>query len=421
MGSVFSGVGQAIGSIGGLTNGVAQGFTPQNGYQAANPLNVGALNGQISTAQGNLGTVNGQQQQLAQALLAQSQGQGANPAQAMLNQATNQNIQQNAGFLASQKGISPALAATQAAQNQGAMSQQAAAQGAVMNAQQQVSAQQNLGNLYGQMANQNLQNINQSGQLINQDINGTNQINAGVSAQNAAANQNTAGGLMGGMGGGIAKMLSHGGTVEKFAGGGQVGASQSIANSILQSAGVPMWQSGNAQSATQGGGVQGGVQSLMSGMGGDGGLATGSPIAMAGGPMDAGAAAGGAGGAADLAVLAAAHGGTIPKHLHPIAKLYHPNFQAKGTDQLKAAGGKVPGKAKVPGDSPKNDTVKTMLSPGEIVIPRSVVNSKNPEKAAADFVAQELQKRGAKGGGSGDPHKDFQSALKEAIMTRKSA
>lgn len=48
-------------------------------------------------------------------------------------------------------------------------------------------------------------------------------------------------------------------------------------------------------------------------------------------------------------------------------------------------GGKVPGKAKVKGDSPKNDTVNAKLSPGEVVVPRSVVK-KGPE-AAARFMA----------------------------------
>lgn len=39
-------------------------------------------------------------------------------------------------------------------------------------------------------------------------------------------------------------------------------------------------------------------------------------------------------------------------------------------------GGVVPGQANVPGDSPKNDTVKAMLSPNEIVVPRSLADSK---------------------------------------------
>lgn len=46
-------------------------------------------------------------------------------------------------------------------------------------------------------------------------------------------------------------------------------------------------------------------------------------------------------------------------------------------------GGKVPGKAEVAGDSPKNDKVPAKLSPGEIVIPRSI--AKDPE-AAKKFV-----------------------------------
>lgn len=46
-----------------------------------------------------------------------------------------------------------------------------------------------------------------------------------------------------------------------------------------------------------------------------------------------------------------------------------------------AHGEKVPGKAKVEGDSYSNDTVPALLSPGEIVVPRSA--AKDPEKAAA--------------------------------------
>ena len=41
-------------------------------------------------------------------------------------------------------------------------------------------------------------------------------------------------------------------------------------------------------------------------------------------------------------------------------------------------GGKVPGVPKVPGDSIKNDTVPAMLSPGEVVLPRSV--AQHPER-----------------------------------------
>lgn len=61
-----------------------------------------------------------------------------------------------------------------------------------------------------------------------------------------------------------------------------------------------------------------------------------------------------------------------------------PRAQAKTTEAsrrdmgfgkviLKNDGGMVPGQAKVAGDHPANDTVPAMLSPGEVVVPKSVV------------------------------------------------
>jgi hypothetical protein len=58
-------------------------------------------------------------------------------------------------------------------------------------------------------------------------------------------------------------------------------------------------------------------------------------------------------------------------------------------------GGPVPGIATVSGDSDKNDTVQAMLSPGEIVLPRSVTMAKNAPEAAAKFVADHLKNQGA--------------------------
>jgi hypothetical protein len=425
------------------------GLTPQNGYQANNPLNTGALNQQMANSQQGFGQNQANQTQLAQALLAQSQGQGPNPALNQMNQANNQNIQQNAGMIASQKGISPALATQLASQNQGNMSQQNAANAATMSSQQQLGAQQQLGNVYAQQAGENLQNSNQSGQLINSDINGTNQINAGVAAQNTAANQSTTSGILGGLGGfGASAMgLARGGMVQKFAGGGAVGsgASAAIAQQMLQAAGVPLWGSGVSYQSGSGGtpgmpqgsdgsqsvaggagdstGMPGGGGSMMQsgGMGGalegTGGAADVALLASKGGTIphyDSGGAVGGLMKLAPLAMMLMSDGGKVPPHIHAVAKIYHPNFQAKGTEVLKAKGGNVPGKAKVPGDSPENDTVKTMLSPGEVVIPRSVMNSKDPAQGAHDFVAMELAKRG-----KGNPQADFKGALKQAISSRK--
>lgn len=47
-------------------------------------------------------------------------------------------------------------------------------------------------------------------------------------------------------------------------------------------------------------------------------------------------------------------------------------------------GGRVPGIAPAMGDTPKNDVVKAKLSPGEIVIPRSMAGSKDAAKAFID-------------------------------------
>ena len=56
---------------------------------------------------------------------------------------------------------------------------------------------------------------------------------------------------------------------------------------------------------------------------------------------------------------------------------------ALGGKLFAAEGGVVPGEAEVPGDSYSNDKVPAMLSPGEIVIPRSKAN--DPDKAK-EFV-----------------------------------
>lgn len=53
---------------------------------------------------------------------------------------------------------------------------------------------------------------------------------------------------------------------------------------------------------------------------------------------------------------------------------------------LFSKGGEVPGKAKKPGDSIENDTVPAMLSPGEVVLPKSVTESDNAPELAKEFV-----------------------------------
>lgn len=54
----------------------------------------------------------------------------------------------------------------------------------------------------------------------------------------------------------------------------------------------------------------------------------------------------------------------------------------------------VPGKASVKGDSLKNDKVKAMLSPGEIILPRSVTTHQNAPEMAKRFVEAIMAKNG---------------------------
>lgn len=85
-----------------------------------------------------------------------------------------------------------------------------------------------------------------------------------------------------------------------------------------------------------------------------------------------------------------AEGGMVPAREMPAGSIFGSYVENM------AGGGKVPGKAPFPGDNYGNDKVPAMLSPGEIVVPRSVLNSRDPAKKAAEFVAAILSKKGGK-------------------------
>lgn len=63
----------------------------------------------------------------------------------------------------------------------------------------------------------------------------------------------------------------------------------------------------------------------------------------------------------------------------------------------KSQGGAVEGRAKTAGDSPSNDTVPAMLSPGEIVLPRSVTEHPEAGNKAKEFVEALQKRRGGEG------------------------
>ena len=56
---------------------------------------------------------------------------------------------------------------------------------------------------------------------------------------------------------------------------------------------------------------------------------------------------------------------------------------------------RVPGKAKVDNDADKNDTVPAMLTPGEVVLPLSIMHSENPGESVKRFVDRLIAKEEA--------------------------
>lgn len=79
-----------------------------------------------------------------------------------------------------------------------------------------------------------------------------------------------------------------------------------------------------------------------------------------------------------------------------------------------ATGGNVPGKADVPGDSQRNDKVRALLSPGEVVVPRTIAH--NPDRVK-QFVAHLLkQPKPIK-----PMHPDDLHGMMEALSRRREA
>lgn len=90
--------------------------------------------------------------------------------------------------------------------------------------------------------------------------------------------------------------------------------------------------------------------------------------------------------------------GQIGGALGTAAQLYasQPKKSSSDDEELSLAhGGMVPGNAKFPGDHPANDTVPAHLSPGELVLPRSIMTSHDPGDVAKKFVqyVQALNKK----------------------------
>lgn len=361
---------------GGLKNLASQ-LTSQSQYQAQSPtIATQNFDPQIQAMQQRQNDVYGQQQNLAQALLNQSRGGGPNPAQAALAQATGQNVAQQGALMASQRGASanPALLARQAAMQGANIQQNSVGQAAALQAQQQLAAQQALQSQQNSMANQALQgeSIQQGGQQAqNQSITqgqlGAQGINADTANKNAAAANGTFGSMLSGISS-LGGLLYKGGEVKKMATGGMMMGPPEGGTSIEpERIELPVLQTA-APTADPVAAIN---TNYSQGAAGAPSLAPGP--ASPGVQVDWGGKSKGGGGGGGLGSMA-------------------------GMLAALKSGGQVGGQAEVEGNSEKNDTVPALLSPGEIVLPRSVTQSPDMEKKAIEFLRHVKAKKSGYGG-----------------------
>lgn len=381
----FDGGGVISASQGNPLSGVSGALTTQNTYNAAAPVQAGAI-----------GT---QETGLSNQLQTEAAGGGPNPAQIQYQQNSQQIAQQQAALNAQNRALNPGLAARQSS-NAAVQAEQTAAGGAAaQQAQQQLAAQ-------GQEAS--LAGIEQQG------LSSAQGINAQVSQNNTNAVQNTQGGILSSLPV-VGSLFADGGLVKKYAGGGSIQvpgmASFSNANDL------PDMQGGKSPNATPGGSTMA-APSENGALGANPFSIDGVSSASAAAPMSSVPALGssaGIGAAASspaLAALAFAKGGKVapmshvgkwlnekgPKKNQPISLPSPPNYPSPmlAGGGLMKSGGKVQPenskqKASVKGDSFKNDKVPAMLSQGELVIDRDTMADPGPAGQMARALAKHIQ------------------------------
>lgn len=294
---------------------------------------------------------NSDEQSLTQALIARANGQGQSVAEQQMMKGLDQSNQAAMGMAASQRGVSPALAARLAAQQQGQNATQTNQAAGMMRAQEQMANQQ--------LLTQALQSQRQA-RMNREQLSSSNQL--GISNINSqaqeAANQRAAG------------FISN------------LGSSATAAAMMMASdGGIAGMQNADAQTNSS-------FQSAIA-------QAFGQAMAVRmiekqeqpqfGQEMLQGALAGRSKNPAGAPMSAASPVGAPTKSAGPASVM---------TNALNN-GGKVKGPEIQKGDSPKNDVVPAMLSAGEMVIPKTVVQ-KGPDAISA-FAAGLLAQQKAKG------------------------
>lgn len=386
--SAVSGLGNMVGGTLGIGGNAGSNFRA-----SLAPIQQGVTTGQVGNAynqtQSGLGQqqaflnalmgVNGvqnqqnvfdQQQALAGQLQGLANGTGPNPALQQLQNTTGQNVAGQAALMAGQRGAgaNAGLMARQIGNVGSNIQQQAVGQGALMSAEQQIAAMNALQNQQAMMGSLAGNQIQQQG--------------AGLNAYNQFA-QGQQQNLLGGLGQFNSANVSNYGNMNS--------ANAGLAGQVAKNQGDFL------------GGIGKGVGSAI-GFLSEGGM-VGQPSSMAG---------------RFLSGKKMADGGAVPEMTlmeklrnslqNPMGggqeELYDPSAEpSKKGEEVPApegakkkikmnSGSMVPGQAAVKGDSLKNDKVPAMLSPKEIVIPRSITLAQNaPEKAKA-FVAAVLARNG---------------------------
>lgn len=382
---------------------------------------VNALNAQNGL--GNQSAVFNQQQQLANQLQGVANGTGPNPAQAALNQATGANIASQSALMAGQRGsqANAGLMARQAAMQGANTQQQAAGQGATMQAQQQLAAMQQLQGQQTSMANTANTQVNQQQTGVNSLNQNTlqNQANTmglqssanSTNAQIAVGNQNSSANILGGLAGaaGAAMMfMADGGEAQalpsQYLSPGTnssvtpIAAAQTGASGQGSSAG-PQSNAAKAMSQSFVGNNSSGLTQGMTQLGsGIGHLLKSTPQANVDGAIDVtdqtAVSPNGVDSSQQPVVsqdISFAKGGKVPALVSPGEIRIHRKDVKKVAEGKKSAmaGEKIKGKPKVGGavNSYANDTVPKELNEGDIIIPRSITQGKNPQWAAHKFVS----------------------------------
>lgn len=360
----------AIGSQQNLVNALGGGIQNQNQV--------------YNQEQGTLSTLNGL-----------ASGTGANPAQVALNNATGNNIANQAALAAGQRGgaANVGLLARENAQQGANTQQQAIGQSAALQAQQQLAAiqqqqaqEQNLASL---ATTQTGQQIGATGTLNNAALTNQGQLLGALQGYNAANVGST---------------------------GSENSANASIANTNANNTSDLLGTSIPAVGTAIAGPLGSLLKSTPPNLGPTG---TYSAAPAAGNFKLTGAKGGevekdqiGNNPSAQSILAKALAQKKMPAHLKAMAAIHHPKV-AKMWEGGMAEGAIVPGEPKVSGkNTEKNDVVPAMLTPKEIVLPLSVTQAKNPGDAAKAFV-EEIK-------GKSSSHEDFKKGLKEHVKNRKS-